>query len=153
MRRALSVLGVAGVVLVSVLVSSASAGESHARALPAHGNKRVCAAARGATAACASRVVTAGRSAKPLATTSYTYGYTPQNLASAYKWADPTDTGTGWVGNGQTVAIVDAYHNPNAFADLTAYRAQFGLPPCTTESGCFRQVNQNGTISPMPSGN
>jgi len=42
------------------------------------------------------------------------------------------------------VAIVDAYDNPNAETDLAAYRAQFGLPACTTANGCFRKVDQRG---------
>ena len=58
----------------------------------------------------------------------------------------PSATG----GTGQTVAIVDAFDNPNAEADLAVYRAQFGLPACTTANGCFRKVNQNGNASPAP---
>jgi subtilase family serine protease len=42
------------------------------------------------------------------------------------------------------VAIVDAYDDPTAEADLGVYRAQFGLPPCTTANGCVRKVNQSG---------
>jgi subtilase family serine protease len=154
MRKAFSVLGVAGVVLLSVSVSSASAGSprsSAPQALPAHSIRHVCAAARTGAAACASRVVTTLDGARPLATPTYTYGYSPQNLASAYKWGSPT--GSTWTWNGQTIAIVDAYHNPYAYVDVTTYRQQFGLPPCTKASGCFRQVNQNGATSPLPSGN
>jgi subtilase family serine protease len=154
MRKAFAVLGVAWVVLLSVSVSSASAGplrSSVPQALPAHSNRPVCAAARTGAALCASRVVTTPDGARPLATPTYTYGYSPQNLASAYKWGNPT--GSTWTWNGQTVAIVDAYDNPSAYVDLTTYRQQFGLPPCTKASGCFRQVNQNGATSPLPSGN
>jgi Putative Ig domain len=70
-------------------------------------------------------------------------GYGPTNLASAYKLASSG-------GSGATVAIVDAYNDPNAAADLTAYRSQFGLPACTVASGCLRIVNQNGATSPLP---
>jgi subtilase family serine protease len=63
-------------------------------------------------------------------------GYGPDNLRSAY--ALPA------AGDGQTVAIVDAYDDPSAEADLAVYRAQFGLPPCTTDNGCFRKVDQSG---------
>jgi subtilase family serine protease len=52
-----------------------------------------------------------------------------------------------------TVAIVDAYDNPNAEADLGAYRSRFGLPACTTANGCFRKVNQRGQAGPYPAGN
>ncbi|MEU9977783.1 carboxypeptidase regulatory-like domain-containing protein [Streptomyces sp. NPDC051014] len=64
-------------------------------------------------------------------------GLSPQDIQSAYNL--PTDGGAG-----QTVAIVDAYDNPNAEADLAVYRAQYGLPPCTTENGCFSKVDQRG---------
>ena len=73
-------------------------------------------------------------------------GYGPSDLASAYKL--PTSNGAG-----KTVAIVDAYDDPNAASDLSAYRSQFGLPACTTGNGCFRKVNQNGATSPLPSAN
>jgi subtilase family serine protease len=70
-------------------------------------------------------------------------GYGPADLRSAYKL--PTTGGTGAV-----VAIVDAYDNPRAESDLATYRAQYGLPACTTANGCFRKVNQNGAASPLP---
>ncbi len=47
-----------------------------------------------------------------------------------------------------TVAIVDAFNDPNAAADLAVYRSQFGLPACG--SGCFSVLNQNGATSPLP---
>ena len=51
---------------------------------------------------------------------------------------------------GQTVAIVDAYDDPNAEADLATYSATYGLPACTTANGCFRKVNENGATGPLP---
>lgn len=65
-------------------------------------------------------------------------GYNPADLQSAYKLPSST------AGSGQTVAIVDAYDDPNAESDLGVYRSQFGLPACTTANGCFRKVNQSG---------
>jgi hypothetical protein len=47
-------------------------------------------------------------------------------------------------GAGLTVAIVDAYHLANAESTLATYRSAYGLPACTSASGCFRQVDQNG---------
>ncbi|MDQ1722875.1 MAG: hypothetical protein QOI26_2609, partial [Pseudonocardiales bacterium] len=70
-------------------------------------------------------------------------GYGPADLRSAYNL--PTDAGTG-----QTVAIVDAYDDPNAEADLAVYRAQYGLPACTTANGCFTKVNQTGEQGSYP---
>jgi len=48
---------------------------------------------------------------------------------------------------------VDAYDHPNAENDLAVYRAQFGLPPCTTANGCFRKVNQAGVPGSYPRAN
>ena len=74
-------------------------------------------------------------------------GYTPSDLRSAY--ALPTRKNAG---AGQTVATVVAYDDPNAESDLAVYRAQFGLPPCTTANGCFRKVAQDGTSNFPPTG-
>jgi subtilase family serine protease len=73
-------------------------------------------------------------------------GYGPSDLDSAY--AVPTT-----LGSGKTVAIVDAYDDPNAASDLSTYRSNFGLPACTTGNGCFKKVNQNGATSPLPAAN
>jgi subtilase family serine protease len=65
-------------------------------------------------------------------------GYHPADLQSAYKLPSAT------AGTGQTVAIVDAFDDPNAESDLAVYRSTFGLPPCTTANGCFKKTDQNG---------
>lgn len=62
-------------------------------------------------------------------------GYAPSDLQTAYGLT--TDSKNN--GAGQTVAVVDAYENPNAASDLNVYRSQFGLPACTVSSGCFTQ--------------
>lgn len=64
-------------------------------------------------------------------------GFGASDLQSAY--ALPPDGGAG-----QTVAIVDAYDDPTAEADLAVYRQQYGLPECTTANGCFSKVSQRG---------
>jgi subtilase family serine protease len=74
-------------------------------------------------------------------------GYGPADLASAYNLASAQASGAGV---GQTVAIVDAFDDPTAAADLAIYRASFGLAPCTTHNGCFREVNQYGGKRPPP---
>ncbi|WP_327178185.1 carboxypeptidase regulatory-like domain-containing protein [Streptomyces sp. NBC_01335] len=54
-------------------------------------------------------------------------------------------------GAGQTIAIVDAYDDPTAEEDLAVYRAQYGLPACTTDNGCFKKIDQRGgTDYPEP---
>ena len=71
-------------------------------------------------------------------------GYGPSDLQSAYNLPSAT------AGSGETVAVVDAYDDPNAEADLQVYRAQYGLPVCDTANGCFEKVNQEGQASPLP---
>src|ERR1035437_10282218 len=51
------------------------------------------------------------------------------------------------VGTGKTIGIVDAYDDPTAANDLGVFSKQFGLPACTTSSGCFKKVNQTGGTS------
>ena len=70
-------------------------------------------------------------------------GFSPTQLRSAYKI-----TGTG--SSATTVAVVEAFGYPGAEADLAVYRAQFGLPPCTTANGCFKKVNQAGNSTSFP---
>jgi subtilase family serine protease len=82
--------------------------------------------------------------AAPAATTPNGYG--PADIRSAYA-LPATPNG----GGAPTVAIVDAYDNPNLEADLAVYRSTYGLPPCTTANGCFTKVGQDGT-SKLPAG-
>ena len=83
---------------------------------------------------------------QPLATTAPA-GYGATDLAAAYNL--PVSSG----GAGQTIAIVDAYDDKTAEADLAVYRSQFGLPACTTANGCFKKVNQSGVQGSYPSNN
>lgn len=71
------------------------------------------------------------------------YGLRPQDLHSAYQL--PTTSGST-----QTIAIVDAYDDPNAEADLRVYDEEFKLPACNAVNGCFRKVNENGNARPLP---
>jgi hypothetical protein len=68
-------------------------------------------------------------------------GFGPSDLQSAYALSSSS------AGSGQTVAIVDAYDDPNAESDLATYRSQYGLPACTSANGCFKKVNENGGTS------
>jgi hypothetical protein len=70
-------------------------------------------------------------------------GWGPADIQSAYKL--PVSSGAG-----RTIAIVDAFDDPAAEADLAVYRAQYGLPPCTTANGCFSKVNQAGGTAFWP---
>jgi subtilase family serine protease len=70
-------------------------------------------------------------------------GLTPANLWSAYKLANLVANH----GAGQTVAVVDAFDNPNVAADLATYRTQFGLAAAN-----FTKYNQLGQTNNYPSG-
>ncbi|MET8582543.1 putative Ig domain-containing protein [Streptomyces collinus] len=70
-------------------------------------------------------------------------GLSPANLHSAYNL--PTSGGSGL-----TVAVVDAYNDPNAESDLATYRSTYGLSACTKASGCFKQVSQTGSTTSLP---
>jgi len=76
-------------------------------------------------------------------------GFGPADLQNAYKLGAPS----GAPGSGPTIAIVDAYNDPNAESNLGTYRSQFGLKACTTANGCFRKVNQSGVQGSYPRGN
>jgi subtilase family serine protease len=103
---------------------------------------RVCPGAVVGTASCHALVrVDAGGS--PLASATYTSGYNPTDLQAAYGLAAAAASN----GATQTIAIVDAYNDPNAENDINVYRRQFGIPECTTANGCFRKVSQTGTTT------
>ena len=79
--------------------------------------------------------------AKPSYTVGPAGGFTPADLASAYGY-------TASAASTQTVAIVDAYDDPNALANLKSFEAHYALPTETATS--FRKVNQSGATSPLP---
>jgi subtilase family serine protease len=110
---------------------------------PQRPQERVCADTGPDTAHCHA-IKLKGKNGAPDATSGPT-GYTPADLQTAY--------GLGGLSasKGTTVAIVDAFDNPNVESDLAVYRSAFGLPPCTTANGCFRKSDQRGGKS-YPSG-
>ena len=81
----------------------------------------------------------------PLVTNTVPYGYTPAQISQAYGFnqiAFTTASGSvSGTGAGQTIAIVDAYNDPNIVNDLKAFDSQFALaaPPKLTV------VNENGS--------
>ncbi|MGA2741497.1 MAG: S53 family peptidase [Bryobacteraceae bacterium] len=72
-------------------------------------------------------------------------GYTPAEMQTAYGFNLIDNQGAG-----QTIALVDAYDDPNIEADLGVFDTQFGLPACTTANGCFTKIYASGT---QPGGN
>ena len=73
-------------------------------------------------------------------------GYGPADLRRAYRLRAAAARN----GRGRTVAIVDAFSDPKAAADLARYRRLYHLPPCGTRSGCLRIVNEHGRAHPLP---
>jgi len=84
-----------------------------------------------------------GRAAHPNATVSYQGGYTPSDLQSAYSLGAPEIQAGG---SGKTIAIVDAYDNPNALQDLKVYRQQFGLASDPTSGPTITKMDQRGNV-------
>jgi len=102
---------------------------------------RACGAPGLAVGACGAQVVT-NSAGKPLVTN-------PSPPPSAY---GPTQFHTAYnlpttAPSVQTIAIVDAYDDPNVESDLATFSSNYGLPQCTTANGCFKKINQNGGTS------
>jgi kumamolisin len=80
------------------------------------------------------------------------YAYeTPASLACIYgltahtKGCNPNSTLRNSTGGSQSIAIVDAYDDPNAAADLAFFSAQFGLPYSSSK---FKVVYAGGSQPP-----
>jgi hypothetical protein len=102
-----------------------------------HSSARACPGSPMGTADCHA-LVAADAGGTPLASISPT-GLSPATIKSVYSFPMSSTAGAG-----QTIAIVDAYDDPNAESDLGVFSSQFGLPACTTANGCFRKVDQTG---------
>jgi subtilase family serine protease len=73
-------------------------------------------------------------------------GYlTPARLHDAYSLPSESAPSTT-----QTIAVVDAFDDPTAEADLGVYDREFELPACTSANGCFHKINQEGKAKPLP---
>jgi len=146
-RRSAVLLCVAGVTATfGVSGASALPGIGHAARLPIHGPtvSLGCASPLSGGVQCFGRAIRPAKQAGPQIMAGPT-GLGPAQIQSAYKLA-------GLNASGRTVAIVDAFDDPNAASDLNTFRSAYGLPACTTSNGCFKKVNQNGATSPLPSG-
>ncbi len=110
---------------------------------PSISYKHACGAASPGFASCMAIVAQLTGSSKALSVTPSadptggTIPYGPAALHNAYN-LPTTAAGT------PTVAIVDAYNDPNAESDMNTYRSMFGIPACTSASGCFKKVSQTG---------
>src|SRR5438093_11567924 len=131
----------------SLVFGVAALNGSTAGAANAHASARaVCPTPRFGSARCHALVVTDAAGNAVAATTPNGYG--PAQFHGAYSL--PTAAP-----NAQTIAIVDAFDDPTAKADLDTFDSTFGLPffpwcggPVTT--ACFQKVNQSGQAKPLP---
>ena len=79
----------------------------------------------------------------PLASSSGPFGLTPAQVKAAYGFSSVKFGSVVGNGAGETIAIVDAYNDPNIKSDLAKFDQTFGLaaPPS------FKVVNQSGGTS------
>ncbi|HSX48740.1 MAG TPA: S53 family peptidase [Candidatus Saccharimonadales bacterium] len=106
-------------------------------------DENVCARGGKETAGCHARVIV--DSAGSPKTGPVPSGYGPFQFRGAYNLSGLTSAT-------RTVAVVDAYGDPNIFSDLNTYSTQFGIPKMnscpvstgTSTSPCFQKVDQNG---------
>lgn len=76
-------------------------------------------------------------------------GLSPSAIQSVYNLSGLSPS--SGAGAGQIIAIVDAFHDPNALSDLNTFNSQYGYPALSTctslsQSGpCFEQADPEGT--------
>jgi subtilase family serine protease len=68
--------------------------------------------------------------------------YTPAQLKQAYGFNSILFNGVVGTGSGETIAIVDAYNDPNIQSDLNTFDSEFNLPATTVT-----RVNETGGTS------
>jgi subtilase family serine protease len=87
----------------------------------------------------------------PNVTSTTPHGYTPQQIRHAYGFDGITFNNGAVIGDGkgQTIAIVDAYDDPNITSDLAKFSTQYSLPQMTGTNGnpSFTKVKQASRIS------
>ncbi len=72
--------------------------------------------------------------------------YAPGQIRTAYQVNSLPDQ---YQGAGETIAIVDAYNDPNIVSDLATADAYASIPAPPS----FTIINENGATSPLPAGN
>ena len=107
--------------------------------LPFGGSQHaVCGQAGSGAGKCLIHVLAPAASVAPARSTTTTIstpsGLPPSTIESVYGYTTSPGAGAG-----QTIALVNAYNDPNAAADLSHFSAQYGLPAAD-----FTQVNQTG---------
>ena len=94
-----------------------------------------------------------GETTTPLTTSITGRVFTPAQIRAAYglsalpaAGATLTAAQKAALGAGQTIYLVDAYHDSTALSDLNAFSAKFGLPACTKVS-----ITSNAKLATPPS--
>jgi hypothetical protein len=72
----------------------------------------------------------------------FVLGYTPTQIRNAYNLGDLGDASFTNRGQGQQIAIVDAFDDPTILSDLTTFSTEFGLPVPTSQT--FEKVYASG---------
>jgi subtilase family serine protease len=79
-----------------------------------------------------------GETASAAAAVAVATYYTPAQIRAAYgldKLAAASSSNKGaYQGSGQTIAIINAFHNPNIANDLAVFNRTFGLPGCSVQN-------------------
>ena len=157
MSQDLRTVRIAPLALTLVAVTTLTLGPARARAsepaasalprLPAPApvsHRPACAAPHPGRAGCLA-IIDANARGRPLTAASAAaarlHPYNAADLQAAYKLPSAQR------GHQQTIAIVDAYDDPHASADLAVYRKANHLPACAGLR-CLRKVNQHGGASP-----
>jgi hypothetical protein len=148
-RRVLAAAAAITALALPVTAAPAAAARplAHARLAGQVIYRRACPAPAAGRVVCLA-IVDSTPAGRPLtraqATAAGLHPYTAADLQSAYRLP------SALLGARQTVAIVDAFDDPNAEADLAVYRAANHLPRCTTANACFAKVNQRGRRGGYP---
>ncbi|MFI5998484.1 S8 family serine peptidase [Streptomyces sp. NPDC051362] len=130
---------------VPLLTGTANSGESLARLhqevmdgtlLDHHATMDVC-------PRCHAKVVTEDAKGKTPLRSAAPVGYGPAELQAAYGLPASSHST-------RTIAIIDAGVYPTMEKDLAVYRKAFGLPACTTASGCLTRMDYDGGKQPAP---
>lgn len=161
-RRSMLVSCAALLGLVASSLDGSTASAAHSTTGLWYSNERVCAAPAAGYAACdAVRHVAGGSSGTDRGPGPKVppVSYGAAQLQNAYGLTSAAAS----MGANSTVAIVDAYDDPNAFSDLNTYRNHEGLEAigsCTVSDGhlsgtapCFAKVNQDGVQGSYPTAN
>ncbi len=73
-----------------------------------------------------------------------TGAYTPTEVRDAYGVNDILFNGVTGNGSGETIAIVDAYNDPDIMSDANTFSSDFGLPTFNSGGPTLQVLNQTG---------